>query len=167
MNRRAATCAALGGATLFAATASHSGPAAVEAARVAVLGAALGALAYIDLAERRIPNRVVVPATVACAALLITEGIRAEQLVDGLAIVAVMLGIGLAWPPSFGMGDVKLALLVAVGLGGLATRALVVGLGLAAALGVILIVRHGRDAGARSLPLAPFVSAGVLAAVLI
>jgi leader peptidase (prepilin peptidase)/N-methyltransferase len=166
VKRGAATCAAVGGATLLGAAATQSDPAALEAARVSMLGGALGALAYIDLAERRIPNRIVVPASAACAALLIAEGISANQLLGSLAIVALMLALSLAWPASFGMGDVKLALLVAVALGGLATRALVVGLVLAAAFGAILILRHGQEGGRRTLPLAPFVSGGVLAALL-
>jgi hypothetical protein len=64
------------------------------------------------------------------------------------------------------MGDVKLALLVVAGLGGVAAHALVVGLVLAATFGAILVVRHGRSAGARSLPLAPFVAAGAALAML-
>ena len=35
-----------------------------------ILGVALGAVVATDLAEHRIPNRIVVPAAIACAALL-------------------------------------------------------------------------------------------------
>lgn len=40
------------------------------------------------------------------------------------------------------------------------------GLVLAAVLGALLILRDGRSAGARSLPLAPFVAAGAALAML-
>jgi hypothetical protein len=42
----------------------------LEAAKLAILGAALGQLAVYDLLERRIPNRIVLPAAAACAAPL-------------------------------------------------------------------------------------------------
>ena len=44
--------------------------------RLAILGAALGPLVGYDLRERRVPNRIVLPATVACAALTLTDGLR-------------------------------------------------------------------------------------------
>ena len=106
-------------------------------ARVSVLGAALGALVCADLAEHRIPNRIVVPATLVCAALLLVDGVHME-LLGGLAVVTLILVLGLLWPASFGMGDVKLALLVVAGLGGVAAQALLVGLVLAAVFGALL-----------------------------
>lgn len=78
-----------------------------------------------------------------------------------------MLGVSLRWPASFGMGDVKLALLLVLGLAGLAAQALVLGLLLAAAFGALLIVRQGRAATRRALPLAPFLSGGAVLAVLL
>ena len=150
---------------VFAVTAVHVDATLVEFARVSVLGAALGALVVVDLAEHRIPNRIVIPATLVCAALLVVDGVHME-LLGGLAVVTLILVLGLLWPASFGMGDVKLALLVVAGLGGVAAHALVFGLVLAATFGSILVVRHGRSAGARSLPLAPFVAAGAALAML-
>lgn len=78
-----------------------------------------------------------------------------------------MLGLSLVRPASFGMGDVKLALLLVLGLGGLAPRALLLGLVLAAAFGAVLILRHGRSATRRSLPLAPFLSSGAAVVLLL
>ena len=159
----------LGGAiaagAVFAVAAVRLDATLIELARVSVLGVALGALAVVDLAEHRIPNWIVGPATLVCAALLVGDGVHME-LLGGLAVVTLMLVLGLLWPASFGMGDVKLALLVVAGLGGVAAHALVVGLVLAATFGAILFVRHGRSAGARSLPLAPFVAAGAALAML-
>jgi leader peptidase (prepilin peptidase)/N-methyltransferase len=102
----------------------------------------------------------------ACASLLAAQAARPQQLLGGLAIVAVMLALSLVSPASLGMGDVKLALLLVLGLGGLATQALVLGL-LAAAFGAVLMLRYGRSAARRSLPLAPFLSGGAAVAVLL
>jgi len=157
--------AAVAAGAVFAAAAVCLEAALIGIARLSLLGAALGALVCADLIERRIPNRIVVPATLVCAALLIAEGVRME-LLGGLAVVALILILGLLWPASFGMGDVKLALLVVAGLGGPAAKALVVGLALAAVFGASLIVRHGREAAARSLPLAPFIAIGATAVML-
>ena len=107
-----------------------------------------------------------VPASAGCAALLFAEGVRTQHLLGSLALVALMLGLSLAWPASLGMGDVKLALLLVLGLGEIATQALVLGLVLAAAFGAPLMLRHGRSAS-RLLPLAPFLSSGAAVVVLL
>lgn len=134
--------------------------------RLGVCGAALGAIASIDLAEHRIPNRIVLPAATACAALSAVGGVSAAALLGGVAIVGVLLLIALTWPAALGMGDVKLALLIVLGLDDDASRAVTAGLLLAALSGVIVIARHGRAAGRRALPLAPFLAAGSLLALL-
>jgi leader peptidase (prepilin peptidase)/N-methyltransferase len=138
-----------------------------ELARLLILGVALGAVVAFDLGEHRIPNRIVVPAAIACAGLLTAQAVPPQSLLGGLAVIAMMLGLSVARPASFGMGDVKLALLLVLGLGGLATQALVLGLVFAAAFGAVLILRYGRIAARRSLPLAPFLSCGAAVAVLL
>ena len=75
--------------------------------------------------------------------------------------------MSLARPASFGMGDVKLALLLVLGLAGLAAQAIVLGLVLAAVFGGALLMLYGRSAAGRSLPLAPFLSGGAAVAVLL
>jgi leader peptidase (prepilin peptidase)/N-methyltransferase len=157
----------MGAGVLFGAAGIHLDAAGTELARVSILGASLGALVYWDVTEHRIPNRIVVPASAACAALLFAEGIRVQHLLGGVALIALMLGLSLAWPASFGMGDVKLALLLVLGLGEVATEALVLGLVLAAAFGVVLMLRYGRSASMRSLPLAPFLSSGAAVVMLL
>ena len=133
--------------------------------RLALLGAALGALVESDLAERRIPNRIVVPAAFACAAAWAASGIALFGLVEGLVVVAALLALGLARPEALGMGDVKLALLLVLGLDGRGAVALVVALALAAGFGLLLLLRFGRAAASRKLPLAPFFAAGALIAL--
>jgi leader peptidase (prepilin peptidase)/N-methyltransferase len=138
----------------------------VVVARLSLCGAALGAIAAVDLAEHRIPNRLVLPAAAACAALSIIAGMPAAALLTGLAIVGVLLLVALARPAALGMGDVKLALLVVVGLDGETSQALAAGLILAALAGLLAIARCGRAAGRNALPLAPFVALGSLLALL-
>jgi leader peptidase (prepilin peptidase) / N-methyltransferase len=157
---------AAGGAATFTLWASvlHLSPLAL--ARLALFGAALGAVVESDLAQRRIPNRIVVPAAVACAALWLAGGIVPFALIDGLVLVVVLLALSLYAPQALGMGDVKLALLLVFGLDGRGVLALLVGLALAACVGLLLLVRHGRAGGSRQLPLAPFFAAGALIALL-
>jgi leader peptidase (prepilin peptidase)/N-methyltransferase len=166
MKRARALAAALGGGLVFLAAGVRVDADGAELARLVILGAALGAVVATDLAEHRIPNRIVFPVALACASLLAAQAARPQQLLGGLAIVAVMLALSLVSPASLGMGDVKLALLLVLGLGGLATQALVLGL-LAAAFGAVLMLRYGRSAARRSLPLAPFLSGGAAVAVLL
>jgi leader peptidase (prepilin peptidase)/N-methyltransferase len=143
-----------------------AGVAAVALARLAVLGAALGAVVDSDLAERRIPNRITMPATAVCAAASAVAGIAPFALIEGLVLVAVLLALDLVQPESIGMGDVKLALLLVVGLDGRGWLALLVALALAAGFGILVLLRHGRAGARRQLPLAPFFAAGAVIVLL-
>lgn len=167
MRQAVATGAAIGGGLAFLVAGIRTGADGTELMRLVILGVALGAVLATDLAEHRIPNRIVAPAAIACAVLLVAQAVPPQQLLASLAIVALMLALGLLWPASFGMGDVKLALLFVLGLGGLATQALVLGLVFAAAFGALLVLRNGRVAAKWSMPLAPFLSAGAAVAVLL
>jgi len=160
-----ALIAATAGAATFASVGvrAHAGPLALT--RLAVLGAALVAAAFFDLAQRRIPNRIVLPAAATCAALTLAAG-APLSLLAGLATILVLLIVSLGWPAAIGMGDVKLALLLVLGLDGDALRALALGLVLAALAGVTLVFRHGRMAWRTSLPLAPFLVVGALLTVI-
>ena len=133
--------------------------------RLAVLGGALAAVAVYDADERRIPNRIVLPAAAVCGVLALVEGAH-PALLAALALVAALLLLSLWRPGSFGMGDVKLVLLIVLGLDGDALGALVLGVALAAVTGFLLLVRDGRGAWKTSLPLAPFLALGVLGALL-
>jgi len=157
---------AVAGLTAFvlaATEAHHAG--ALTLVRLGLCGAALGIAAATDMAECRIPNRVVLPAVVACGALTLVAGAGATVL-WGLALPALFLGVSLARPAALGMGDVKLALLIALGLDGHAPSALLLGVALAACAGVLLLISRGRAAWRRSLPLAPFLATGALLALL-
>src|SRR5207248_10250846 len=129
-------------------------------------GIALVTAALFDLTERRIPNRIVLPAAAVCAALTLAAGVPLS-LLAGLATVVLLLIVSLRWPAALGMGDVKLALLLVLGLDGDALRALALGLALAALTGGALLARQGKTAWRASLPLAPFIAGGALLAVLL
>jgi leader peptidase (prepilin peptidase)/N-methyltransferase len=157
---------ALVGALAFLAGGAAHGAPPLVLAQLSLAGAALTAAAAADLTERRIPNRLVLPATAACATLALAAGVSAGAIVGGLAIVVVLAALALARPEALGMGDVKLALLVAVALGGRATPALLLGLVLAALAGVALLCLRGRPALASAIPLAPFICLGSFASLL-
>jgi leader peptidase (prepilin peptidase)/N-methyltransferase len=133
--------------------------------RLALLGAALGAVVDSDLAQRRIPNLIVVPAAAVCAVAWAASGIVLFALVEGLALVVALLALSLLRPDTLGMGDVKLAVLLVLGLDGRGVIALLVALALAAGFGFLLLLRFGRAAASRKLPLAPFFAAGALIAL--
>ena len=164
MTTRALIAATAGAATFTSlGVVGHAGPPAL--ARLAVLGAALVSAAFFDLAQRRIPNRIVLPAAAVCAALTLADG-APLSLLAGLATILVLLIVSLRWPAALGMGDVKLALLLVLGLDGDALRALALGLVLAALAGVALVIRQGRTAWRTSLPMAPFLVVGALLTVI-
>ena len=164
MIRRAPIAAAFGTAT-FVSASLIANAGVLVLTRLAIVGGALAACALIDLVQRRIPNRIVVPAAAACAALTLAAGLPLA-LIAGLATVLLLLVVSLRWPEALGMGDIKLALLLVLGLDGSALRALALGLAFAALVGLLRVIRDGGTAWRASLPLAPFLAAGALIAVI-
>jgi leader peptidase (prepilin peptidase) / N-methyltransferase len=138
----------------------------LQLVRLVVLEVALGAVVESDLGERRVPNLITIPGSVVCGAAWAVSGITRFALVEGLTLVALLLALSLLRPQAFGMGDVKLALLLVAGLDGRGSLALLFGLALAASFGIALVLRHGRAGLSRQLPLAPFFAAGALVALL-
>jgi leader peptidase (prepilin peptidase)/N-methyltransferase len=136
-------------------------------ARLAILGAALGQVVYHDLREHRIPNRVVLPATVLCVALSIVDGVQFTRLAVGALLVVLLLVVSLARPAWIGMGDVKLVLLMLCALHAATPLAVAVAVELYAALALVLIARRGRAALRMALPLAPFMAVGSLLALVV
>jgi leader peptidase (prepilin peptidase)/N-methyltransferase len=131
------------------------------------LGVALGLLVIYDVREHRIPNRIVLPAAVACAALSLAEGVRSNTgLLAGGIIVLLLFGVSLIRPAMLGMGDVKLALLILCALDSATALALLITLELYALIALILLGRRGRSALTMSLPLAPIAATACIIAVL-
>ena len=164
MNARTTALAVFGASAFLLVGESHS---VLVLARLALCGATLAAVSAIDITERRIPNRLVIPAAVACAGLSVAAGEPASNLLTGAALVALLALVSIAWPRGLGMGDVKLALLVVAGLDGDGALAIVIGVALATLAGIAAITRYGVSARSRSLPLAPFIAAGSLLALAI
>lgn len=160
MTIRAALAAAVG-AAIFALIASLSDLDAASVVRLAVTGAALAAAAVSDLVERRIPNRITVPAALALLALWAATGASPGRIAAGLAVAAALLLIGVAWPAAIGMGDGKLGVVIALGLMDKALLGLASGIVLAAIFAAVQLVRNpsGR---ASAVPLAPFLALGAL-----
>lgn len=135
-------------------------------ARLGVLGAALAQLVHHDLREHRIPNRIVLPAAATCAVLSILDRVPAASLIPGAVLLTTLLCVSLARPAWLGMGDVKLALLLLCALDNATPRALMLTVELYSIIALLLILRRGRAAFRLTLPLAPFMAAGSLLALL-
>ncbi len=149
--------------------------------------AALAVLSDVDLAEHRLPNNLVGPLAGAVALWLVAAGIVGDDvgrsvraLAVGLAVAAAFLAVAMVG--DLGMGDVKLALPVAMVAGWLGARAgeaTVVATGMSAAVGAAVLIGRSRSrhrnrnadrdgATARPrLPFGPFLALGAVAGVLV
>jgi leader peptidase (prepilin peptidase) / N-methyltransferase len=168
MSRDAPMGAVLGASVLAAAT-LRSGSHAPALASAVIAGLALGALVTYDLRERRIPNRIVVSATAACAGIDGFFRIAPGAIVTATVVSVALLGVALSRPTAIGMGDAKLALLISAAFPAHAAPALVLGLGLAAIAGILIACirgEHVRGAREMRVPLAPFLAAATVLALL-
>ncbi len=163
-------------AALFAAAGLRFGfgpllPAAWYLAAVAV------ALTVIDVRQRRLPDRLVLPsypaaiALLGAAALLLPGG--GGHLIGALlgmaAALAFYLLLALISPAGIGWGDVKLSGVLGLYLGWFGATALAAGLAGAfvlAALTGLALIASGRATGKTLLPLGPFMLAAALAVLL-
>ena len=127
-------------------------------------------LAVVDLRHRRLPNRVVLPAIVAGAGLLL---VAAAGEWAWLALLRATVGAGLLFagylvlalisPRGLGMGDVKLAALLGLHLGWLGWAAVVVGAVagfLVQAVLALALLAGGRIGLRGELPFGPAMLAG-------
>ena len=131
-------------------------------AAAALYVVALLAIAVVDLRERRVPNRVVLPAAAAVLALhTIGDPSPEWALAAAIAFVGLLVP-ALISPAGLGMGDAKLALLLGAMLGRDVLLALLVGFAAAAVPSAVLIATGRRRA---TLPLAPFLALGGIAAL--
>jgi leader peptidase (prepilin peptidase)/N-methyltransferase len=151
-------------ALLVAASVLDVGPT-LHALAAAVFAAALITISATDLERRIVPNRVVLPAAVAVLAIQLVRDPSLEWPVAGLGAALFLFVAALAYPRGMGMGDVKLALLLGVGVGWSVPVALLAGMILALVPSIVLIARHGGAARKMAIPFAPFLSAGGLIAL--
>jgi leader peptidase (prepilin peptidase) / N-methyltransferase len=131
-------------------------------AAAAIYVAALLAISVVDVRERRVPNRIVLPAAAIVLALRTIGDPSPEWALAALGAFAFLLVPALVYPAGLGMGDVKLMLLLGAMLGRDVVTALVVGLAAAAIPSLVLLIMGRRRA---TFPLAPFLSLGGLVAL--
>lgn len=132
----------------------------------AFLVSVLVVLSAVDLAERRLPNRIVLPATaVVLSAQLIVHPERALEWVLAACGAACFVALPMLVSPSgMGMGDVKLALLLGAGLGAAVAPAIVLGVVAAGLFSLVLVVRSGLGARKSFIAFGPFLSFGAIVA---
>ncbi len=133
-------------------------------------------LAVIDARTRRIPNALTYPLAPVLAVLLILgallDGDPAAALripLAGLAGFAVLLVIALVNPRGMGMGDVKLAGVIGLGLGALGWGEVIVGLFagfLLGGLAAIALLATGTRTRRDAIPFGPYLALGAIAALL-
>ena len=158
-------------AVLFAAVAALDGPSAVLFPHLLFVST-LVLVSEIDIAERIIPNVVVLPvAAVGLVAMTIIspgEGPRWEWLAAGLGAAGFLFAIAWVYErlrkvEAMGMGDVKLALCMGFFLGAAVVPALFIGF-IAGALAGVLLIARGRSAQT-AIPFGPFLAAGAVTAL--
>jgi leader peptidase (prepilin peptidase)/N-methyltransferase len=167
MSPRVRTGAAVAGALAACLVVAHFGLGARALVGV-IFVSALAVLAAIDIEQRVLPNRIVMPSfavvLLAQVALFPDQGV--EWLAASLATGFVLLIAALMKPGGLGYGDVKLGLLLGAGLGENVVTCLVVGVFAIWPVAVYLYVRHGRAARTMALPFGPFLALGAVVALL-
>jgi leader peptidase (prepilin peptidase) / N-methyltransferase len=140
-----------------------------QLAVAAVLISSLCLLTVIDITERRLPNRIIFPATafVLTAHIVLFPDRTPEWILAAVGAALVLLLPLLVYPSSVGMGDVKLMLLLGAALGSAVTTALLVGSLAAAVYAGLLLVRGGSEARRTSFALGPFLAFGAIVALLL
>ena len=123
------------------------------------LGVTLAA-SVTDIRERRIPNELILIGLVTAAAVAATSGCRLDALAGSVLGVAILTLPRLVARDAVGLGDVKLAGVVGMGVG-VTGVVVVVALAVVAAMTTFVLLRLGsRSTHRRYLPFAPFLLAG-------
>jgi Flp pilus assembly protein protease CpaA len=133
-----------------------------------VFVAMLAVVTVTDLRRRLIPNRVLAAAVALGLPLLAVAdpGSLPGRLLAAFAAGGAFLGLALARPGGFGMGDVKLIAAMGLFLGDAVLGAVLVALLAGSLLGLALVARHGAAAAKLTIPFGPFLALGGLAALL-
>jgi leader peptidase (prepilin peptidase)/N-methyltransferase len=140
--------------------------------------AALGvALALIDVAHKRLPDRLVLPSYPVLAVLLLAAAwwhgdwwAFVRSVLGGLALYAFFFVVTFVHPAGMGFGDVKLAGLVGGVLGYLSWATLIVGAFAGFLLGSVVgvaLIASGRGGRKTAIPFGPFMLAGALLGVFV
>jgi leader peptidase (prepilin peptidase) / N-methyltransferase len=121
-------------------------------------------LSAIDIQQRILPNRIVLPAT--ALILVLQIAFFPEQTVEWIvASLGAAAFFGLAYVTyraGLGLGDVKLALLLGAGLGKGVVLGIFVGMFAAGMAGLLIVAREGLSARKKAIPLGPFLAFGAV-----
>ena len=125
-------------------------------------------LSVIDFEQRRLPNRIVLPATVAvlaAQAAFFPDGL-VECVVAAVCAALFLLVPGLICRGGVGMGDVKLALLLGAALGQGVALALFMAALASVPAALVVLARAGVSGGRRqTIPFGPFLAGGAIVAL--
>jgi leader peptidase (prepilin peptidase)/N-methyltransferase len=135
-----------------------------------VLVAVLVPTALIDLDNRIIPNKIMLPAAVLAIAigLALSPSQVPEQLIAGAAAGGFLLVFALAYPRGMGMGDVKLAAVLGLFLGRSVAVAILAAVLAGTIIGVAVMARVGVEKGRKTaIPFGPFLAIGALVGLLL
>ena len=137
----------------------------LEAAAATLFCWTLVVITRTDLEHRLIPDKVVLPGTVAVLALRTIDDPSIEWVASAVGASLVLFLIVLVYPRGMGMGDVKLSGLLGAGLGISVIVGMFVGFFVAFVPAAILFTRHGRAARTAAIPLGPFLALGAVVAL--
>lgn len=139
-----------------------------EGVLAAGLLAVLGLLAVIDFESRLLPNRIIGPA--AAGVLAFRTGFYPERLAEcliaGLGAALLFLLPALFRRGAMGMGDVKLAGLLGLALGGDVLVALTIG-SLASLPAALVLLFRGSALRGATIPFGPFLASGAAVTLLV
>jgi leader peptidase (prepilin peptidase) / N-methyltransferase len=120
-----------------------------------------------DLRSRMIPDLALLTALAVAApvcALWDPSGLP-ERLLAATAAGGFLLTAALLRPDGMGLGDVKLAGVLGFYLGSRVVEALLIAFAVGSLAGLLVLLRHGWAARHRTIPFAPFLALGALAAI--
>lgn len=122
----------------------------------------LVAVTVTDLEQRIIPNKILLVAAVAGAAIAaaVDPGSLPERAIAALAAGGLLFLAALAYPRGMGLGDVKLAAVMGLFLGREVGPAILVALLAGSLVGLAMIAREGAVARKRAIPFGPFLALG-------
>jgi leader peptidase (prepilin peptidase) / N-methyltransferase len=135
-----------------------------------VLVAVLVPTALIDLDNRIIPNKIMLPAAILAVAigLALSPSHVPEQLIAGAAAGGFLLLFALAYPRGMGMGDVKLAAVLGLFLGRSVAVAILGGVLAGTVIGLGIMARVGVEKGRKTaVPFGPFLALGGIVGLLL
>ena len=121
-------------------------------------------LSAIDIERRILPNVILLPATAVLFVMQVAlfPDRAVEFTLSGIGAGLFLLLLVAAYPNGMGMGDVKLALFLGVGLGSSVGFALLAGALTASVVSVGLLIYYGSSARKMAIPFGPFLAFGAI-----